>query len=206
MTAPYKRMDEDDQIAAAHRRVRTIEANRSQPDGLIFNWAQNPTNENGPDKVVSYGGTDPEGISLTSGGLVLDNLGVICECDALAVGGFSAGTGSQYLIPLGQSPLWEYVPGFFAQATFPGSGSVVSQVLGVMISYDDSAGLYTTLYLRVSPIDYLGDGSAYVEAYDPTNDSLWGPAYPYTWASPDIMLNGNFTYTLANSLIDTIGS
>lgn len=206
MTAPYKRVGTDDQVGLHHRRIRTIEANRSQPDPLIFNWAENPINYGEPTKVVSVGGTDPAGIDVYSVGYICDNYAATCICHIAVIGGFSAGTGSQYLIPLGQFPLYEYLPTFFASATYPSSGSQVSQVLGVMVAYDDSAAAYTTLYLRCSAIDYLGDGSKYVEAYDPTTGNLWGPAFPYTWDANDILLSGNFSYTLVTSLIDTIGS
>lgn len=206
MTAPYKRIGTDDQVGVHHRRIRHLEANRSQPDAFLFSWAENPINSASPDKVVSVGGDDPTGLGTYTQGYVCDNLAAICACHVITIGGFTAGTGSQYLIPLGQLPLYEYFPTFFASATYPDSMSQVSQVLGVMISYDDSTTSYTTLYLRISAIDYLGDGSKYVEAYDPTSGSLWGPTFPYTWAANDIMLSGNFTYALNDSLIDTVGS
>jgi hypothetical protein len=206
VTAPYKRVGTDDQVGIHHRRIRHLEANRSQPDAYVFNWAENAINSAEPDKVVSVGGTDPTGLGLYSDGYICDNLAVMCVCHLTTIGGFTAGTGSQYLIPLGQLPLYEFFPTFFASATYPSAASNVSQVLGVMVAYDDSAVAYTTLYLRISAIDYLGDGSKYVEAYDPTSGSLLGPAFPYTWAAGDFLLSGNFTYMLAGSLIDTIGS
>jgi hypothetical protein len=210
VTAPYKRVGTEDQVGAHHRRIRTLEANRSQPDAYSFNWAENSINANEPDKVVSVGGTDPAGVGLYSTGYVCDNLAVMCGCHIFPIGGFSAGTGSQYLIPLGQSVLYQpylpYFPLIFGQALYPDGQSVNSQVLGVMVAYDDTAATYTTMYLRASAIDYLGDGSIYVEAYDPTSGNLWGPTFPYTWAADDIMLSGNFTYTLASSLTDTVGS
>lgn len=206
MTAPYIRTGTEDQVAAQKRRIRTIEANRSQPDAVVFAWAESPESVLSGSTVVSVGGTDPDGIGVYAVGYLTDQLVANCMVHVEPIGGFAAGTGTQYLMALGQSTLYEYLPTFFADVYYPSSYSVVNQMLGVVTAQDATTGLFTNMNARISVLDPLGDGSKFMEFYDPVTGNLWGPAFPYAWAAGDILLSGTFVYTLATSLTDTLGS
>jgi hypothetical protein len=185
-----------------------LEANPAGPDAEIFDFSIPTANVGGP-QVVSVGGTDPTDYSLATTGYVLSNNWATFYFSM--VGGvllipFAPGTGTQYLITL---------PGFDVTDTPTGGPTAryqpnvqVSTVIGFAESITSGGTPAMSLSLRVSPVDYSGNGvvnNPYLEAYDNASGNLWGPAYPYAWgAFGDTILSGMFQLPLRISLLDSL--
>jgi hypothetical protein len=210
VTAPYKRLTDTDHTAGQLRRIKTIEASPRQRDAEefdVFALTQEHIDDGG---IAARGfvtsstviGNQPNNYTLSSDSFVTGNL--IASCWFVLGAGtlfdsFVAGTGAQYLLPL---PALDNVePDGGTQSRYRVAFGIPQ--FGFAGSYDDSTATPSvTLILRISSIDYLGDGSQYLEAYDPVTNTLWGPTFPFTWADDDILLQGWFSYPLLSSLLD----
>lgn len=197
MTAPYKRFSVPGGMGSQLDRIRKLElghGNLPYDDGILSTYAETGF---GP-FFSSEDGTNVSGISMDHSASLIQDQVVILQFIVGAFGGFSAGTGSTYLIGLNPSAtlrvVWVNPLGVQFQA-----------VLGSGYAYDFSADAYTAVLFRgsdkVCPVRNPKPGVAYqdgynIEAVNPVTGDVVGPGAPYSWASGDILMTGTIALQL----------
>lgn len=177
MTAPYQRIYVPNAVAQNRNRVKKSENMDMLPDIFDPVYPDPVTSE----RVTEDDGSSPTGYLFPSTSYLLQQGIVHAGIEFLAIGGWTPGSGTQFLFGLAITPFSEWANGGFP--------------LGYGVSIDDSTGAQTPVYFEANVVTpFPVAGFIYAQAVVWATGAVVGPGVPYTWATGDTVFKGNLTY------------